>query len=265
MPSRLLREGILTSERIDQLDASAEVFYRRLMSKVDDFGLFDARLSILRSSLYPLRVDRVREADIARWIAACETAGVIALYVHAGKPFGQMVDTGWQTRSEPKHPLPPWGKGEPTRTVENTCSQPETPVPVFGVVVEDEVDISAAPAGADLFEQFWKAYPKKRAKHDAIRAFKRRKPDDALLKAMLLAIAAQLATEDWQKDAGKFIPHPATWLNDGRWLDDVAPIRLASVPSKGMDQTSAWLASEAEHRAEVARQAAARRAAKEAA
>lgn len=133
MPTRLLREGILSSERIDQLDAAAEVFYRRLMSKVDDHGLYDARPSILRASLYPLRVDRVREADIARWIAACEKAGVIALYQHDGKPFLQMMDTRWKARAEPKFPL---------RTVENTCSQPGTPVPVvvFGVVDEDVGD-----------------------------------------------------------------------------------------------------------------------------
>lgn len=120
----------MSSERIDLLDAPAEVFYRRLMSKVDDHGLYDARPSILRASLYPLRVDRVREADITRWIAACEKAGVIALYQHDGKPYLQMIDTRWTARSEPKYPL---------RTVENTCSQPGTPVPVVvvGVVVED--------------------------------------------------------------------------------------------------------------------------------
>lgn len=132
MPSRLLREGILTSERVDLLDAAAEVFYRRLMSKVDDHGLYDARPSILRSSLYPLRVDRVREADITRWIAACEKAGVIALYEHDGKPYLQMLDTRWIARSEPKFP--------PPSTTENSCAQPQTPVPVFGdvVVVEDD-------------------------------------------------------------------------------------------------------------------------------
>jgi hypothetical protein len=130
MPSRLIREGILTSERVDLLDAPSEVFYRRLMSKVDDHGLYDARPSVLRASLYPLRVDRVREADISRSIAACEKAGLIALYVDAGKPYLQMLDTRWTARSEPKYPL---------RTVENTCAQPGTSVPVVvvGVVVED--------------------------------------------------------------------------------------------------------------------------------
>lgn len=134
MPSRLLREGILDSDRIEKLDWASEVFYRRLMSKVDDHGLFDARPSTLRTSLYPLRVDRVREADIARWIAACEMAGVIALYVIRGKPYGQMVDTRWQTRSQPKFPTPPWGNSEPPITTVCDRSQLQTPVDldVFG-------------------------------------------------------------------------------------------------------------------------------------
>lgn len=128
----------MSSDRVEQLDPPAEVFYRRLMSKVDDFGLYDARPSILRASLYPLRIDRVREADITRWIAACEKAGLIALYQHDGKPFMQMLDTEWQTRSEPKFDLPPWGKGRYADWIANNCLQPFSPVTVFGGVVEDE-------------------------------------------------------------------------------------------------------------------------------
>ena len=210
MPTRLIREGILTSERIDLLDAPAEVFYRRLMSKVDDHGLYDARPSILRSSLFPLRVDRVREADITRWMAACQKAGVIALYQHDGKPYLQMVDTRWQARSEPKYPLP----------AANSCFQPQTPVPVFGVgVVVGDVDM-AAPVGAKLFDEFWAEYPKKVGKDAARKAFDKRKPSRDLLVRMLASIRAQAQTLAWQKDGGQFIPHPATWLNEGRWQDE---------------------------------------------
>lgn len=127
MPTRLLREGILSSDRIEQLDAPTEVFYRRLMSKVDDHGLYDARPSMLRASLYPLRIDRVREADISRWIAACEKAGLIVLYEADGKPYLKMLDTRWQARAEAKFPLPPV----------NGCKQVKTPVPVVVVGVED--------------------------------------------------------------------------------------------------------------------------------
>jgi hypothetical protein len=137
MPTRLLREGILSSERVDQLDWPAEVFYRRLMSKVDDHGLYDARPSILRASLYPLKVDRVREADISRWIAACEKAGVIALYSAGGKPYLKMLDTRWQVRAEPKFPLPPENIREQVLTAVHLD------VGVVGVEVVDEVNPDA--------------------------------------------------------------------------------------------------------------------------
>jgi uncharacterized phage protein (TIGR02220 family) len=137
MPTRLLREGILSSERVDQLDWQAEVFYRRLMSKVDDHGLYDARLSMLRSSLYPLRVDRVREADISRWMAACQKAGLIVLYEADGKPFLKMVDTNWKTRSDPKYPLP----------TESSCKQEKTTVNTSTVVEVGVVDEGKALSG----------------------------------------------------------------------------------------------------------------------
>lgn len=137
MPSRLIREGILTSDRVDELDYGAEVFYRRLLSKVDDHGLYDARPAILRASLYPLRLDRVREADIVRWIAACVKADLIVLYEAGGKSYMQVLRTGWQARSEPKYPPPPTGIGEPPAGVVNGCKQVKTPVPVDVDVVVD--------------------------------------------------------------------------------------------------------------------------------
>jgi hypothetical protein len=240
VPSRLLREGILTSERIDQLDATAEVFYRRLMSKVDDFGLFDARPAILRSSLFPLRVDRVREADIARWIAACEMAGVIALYSHAGKPYGQMVDTGWQTRSEPKHPLPPWGKEQAPRTGENKCEQPQTPVPVFGVVVGDGDVPPVRWRSGDGFEEFYTAYPKKKKRPEALKAWDKLKPDAELRKRMLRAVSEQRKTPQWQKDGGQFIPYPASWLNAEGW-NDSTEVQLLASESSGVQESNELL------------------------
>jgi hypothetical protein len=125
MPTRILREGILTSDRVDQLDWPAEVFYRRLMSKVDDHGLYDARPSMLRATLYPLRVDRVREADISRWMATCQKAGLIVLYEAGGKSFLKMLYTRWEKRGAAKYPQPPPECEQPLAT-ENSCTQPLT-------------------------------------------------------------------------------------------------------------------------------------------
>lgn len=110
MPSRILREGILTSDRIDSLSPPAEVFYRRLMSVVDDYGRFDGRPGLLRVSCFPLRVDTVREADISRWIAECVKAGVIALYAVDGKRYLEMQDFKQQVRAKSKYPPPDDGQ-----------------------------------------------------------------------------------------------------------------------------------------------------------
>lgn len=135
MPTRLLREGILDSERVCSLSFPAEVFYRRLMSVVDDFGRFDGRASVLRSRLYPLQTDKVREADISRWIAECEKAGLIALYAVAGKPYILFGNLGTARAKESKYPPPPAGEITSARTCtqtqadENDCTQTRADVP----------------------------------------------------------------------------------------------------------------------------------------
>lgn len=106
MPTRLIRDGILTSERISSLSWEAEVFYRRLMSVADDYGLYDARVSILRSALYPLQLDKMSECNIQRSLAACEASGLILLYSYSGKPFLMIRDFGQQGKTVPKWPLP---------------------------------------------------------------------------------------------------------------------------------------------------------------
>jgi len=71
------------------------------------------------------------------------------------------------------------------------------------------------------FAQFWEAYPKKRSKGQAEKAFKKLKPDDSLLQTILDKIELLKLTDDWKKDKGQFIPYPATWLNAKGWEDEI--------------------------------------------
>ena len=108
MPERILRPEILTSERINQLDWEQEVFYRRLMSVVDDYGRFDARPSILRAALYPLAIERVREANVQRSLRGCVAAGLVRLYSSSGKAFLEVADFRQRMRAaSSKYPPPP--------------------------------------------------------------------------------------------------------------------------------------------------------------
>lgn len=106
MPSRILREGILDSDRVNSLSWDCEVFYRRLMSVVDDFGRFDGRTSILKARLYALKPS-TRETDISRWIAQCVEAGLIALYQVEQKPYILYLNLGEPRAKFSKYPPPP--------------------------------------------------------------------------------------------------------------------------------------------------------------
>lgn len=220
MPDRIVRAGILTSDSVNALSWPAEVLYRRLHSVVDDYGRYDGRSSMLRAHLYPLKIDKVSEADVGKWLTECVTAGLVSLYRVAGRPYVEVLKFGARVRAETsKWPSPDDADVQP-QTSADICPQPHANAPVFVSVVDVVVDTPKAPKGADgRFEEFWKAYPNKTGKDAARRAFEKRKPDAALLAQMLAAIAAQKAGPKWLKDAGQYIPNPATWLNQGRWAD----------------------------------------------
>ena len=38
---------------------------------------------------------------------------------------------------------------------------------------------------------------------------------------MIQAVEKQKQSTQWQRDGGQYIPHPATWLNQERWEDEV--------------------------------------------
>lgn len=73
------------------------------------------------------------------------------------------------------------------------------------------------PARDADFDLFWAAYPKKKAKGDAQKAFKKVK---APIGVILSAVEKQKQSEQWRRDGGRFIPYPATWLNGQRWEDE---------------------------------------------
>lgn len=107
----------------------------------------------------------------------------------------------------------------------------ETPAPVPAVA---QADLAPAKAkkntGVDAdFEEFYAAYPRHVGKEAARRAFvkavkNKAKASDIVEGARRYAAATAAAGTET-----RFIAHPATWLNAGRWSDDMqdaAPVEL---------------------------------------
>ena len=70
------------------------------------------------------------------------------------------------------------------------------------------------------FEAFWSAYPRKKKKRDALKAWSAIKPSDELVAKILVEVERSRMSRDWRKQAGQFIPYPATWLRADGWEDD---------------------------------------------
>jgi hypothetical protein len=258
MPNRIVREAINNSERVDRLSLHAEVFYRRLLNVVDDYGRFDARPSMLLAACYPLRAGKMLPDDVESALYEC-TKGekpLVILYALEGKRFLEVQDFRQQIRSKAsKYPDPPSTTGK-----SNTpdCAATATHVPsICTLYSESESEsytcASAAHAGLppdveqsgeitdagevdpakDLsaavlsdsdearFDAFWKKYStwRNRDKKRARAAFMRVVRTEALFEAVLAALDAQ-TPEMMERPADKR-PYAETWINGERWKDQV--------------------------------------------
>jgi hypothetical protein len=138
MPTRILRDGILTSERVNELGAVEEVFYRRLMSVVDDHGRFYGNPALIRAACFPLKLDKVSDSDIGKWLLVTEKAGLVRQYLATdGKRYLQLIDFGQRVQAKSKFPSP---DDEPQKFTVIHGGKPEDTVNNGLVVGEDGVE-----------------------------------------------------------------------------------------------------------------------------
>lgn len=106
VPNRILRDGILRSEAVAQLSPQAELFYRRLMSVVDDFGRYYARPELLLSDCYPIRPTWADVEAITLWLAECRQFGLVVVYKVNGVVFLEVARFGQRLRADQRSKFP---------------------------------------------------------------------------------------------------------------------------------------------------------------
>jgi len=88
---------------------------------------------------------------------------------------------------------------------------------------DDIVEVSVLMSGkkpkidSKGFDEFWAIYPRKHQKKLAQAAWSKIKLTDELFEKILEAVRQECLSEQWQRDGGKWIPLPSTWLNQERW------------------------------------------------
>ena len=72
----------------------------------------------------------------------------------------------------------------------------------------------------EMFNAFWKAYPKKQKRAVALKCWQKLKVDDELFAEIMAGLDRLKQSRQWREQDGKFIPMPSTFLNERRWEDE---------------------------------------------
>jgi len=242
MPNRIIKESICTSENIDQLSAFQETFFYRLIVNCDDYGRMDGRPKVLSSRLFPLR--DIKLSQITDALNALLAAELIILYEKDGHPYLQMKTWDHHQTIRAKKSKYPDINDENVQisTSEIICKQMNADAskcsrnPIQSNPIQSESNPNPKRTKVrstetdELFDTFWKEYPKKVKKPDAIKAWNKipplTDPHD-----VIEGVLRWKKSDQWTRDGGRYIPNPATWLNARQWEDEVQETSNTTKPS----------------------------------
>lgn len=212
---RTIKPEFFTSEDIVALSPFARLLYIALWCEADREGRLFWKPKTFKIRYFP--------ADDLKIDALCEellASGIVELYDNGLAHIPMFLKHQHVNPRESKSELPEPGKKKPR--VDDASTTRESRDSDAQVGREGKEGKIHASVDA-LFGRFYEAYPKKKSRGDAEKAWAKIKPDEHLAEQILQAVLRAKTSADWLKDNGQFIPYPASWLNAKGWLDAVAP------------------------------------------
>lgn len=237
--SRNIKPGFFSNEDLADLDFAARLLFIGMWTEADREGRLEDRPKRLKMALFP--ADNV---DIDGMLEALELKGFIRRYEASGVKAIQVVN--WSKHQNPHvkeaaSTIPAEGQHQPVQgehgesTGQAPCENSSFPADSLSLDSLNLIPDSLTPSSEsleDLFDRFWRLYPRKVGKANAQKAWGKLKVHSALFDRMAAALAVWSVSADWTKDGGQFIPHPATWLNGKRWEDELpVPANVHHLPT----------------------------------
>jgi 5-methylcytosine-specific restriction endonuclease McrA len=101
-----------------------------------------------------------------------------------------------------------------------------------GTGIREHDIVRSAPPDLNLAESIYAAYPRKVAKPAALRAINSALKTTSAADLLAKTTAYAEAVASWPDADAKFVPHPATWYNQQRYLDDPSEWRRGNTVAK---------------------------------
>lgn len=227
--ARNIKPALFKNEVLGVADPLLTLLFEGLWLLADRDGRLEDRPMRIKAEIFPYR-EGINIDQMLDWL---DEKDFIVRYSVDGKRYIQIENfTKHQNphKNEPSSEIPSVSDGCVRSEKIGTSSEKIGSAPADSLstdslnLIPDPLTAQAqqvAPSSGELFDRFWKLYPNKKCKDKASKAWAKLKVDADLFAKITAGLAAQVASPDWRKDGGQYIPHPTTWLNGKRWEDEV--------------------------------------------
>ena len=220
MRSRNLKPGFFKNEILAECDPLTRLLFQGLWCMADREGRLEYRPRRIKAEILPYD-----KCDVVASLTRLRDLGFIICYPADPVRFIQVVNF---TKHQNCH-IKEQASTIPTPCEHDACTVQKLPLTEsLFPLTESLLPQPAARCLTDTFETFWKAYPKKKSRGQAEKVWLKINPDEQLLAKMIAIIERAKKSEEWIKEKGKYIPHPATWLNAKGWEDEETEVHPLS-------------------------------------
>lgn len=257
MRIRTIKPAFWTNEKMARLPDFARLLAIGLLNYADDHGYFWANPLLVRGALFPFEEDSTK---VLKGLSQLASEGFIRLgKTPDGRDCGVVVNfTTHQRVDKPQkseiQPLATFEEGSkkvprmvqdqsalerkgkegngkdispPADAGATEAGEPELEFPVPPVAAPPAPaeppppEPETPPKPAISAETIYDAYPRKEGRQDALKAIAKAIKHHPPAKLLERTRAYAAAVAEWPpEDNPRFIPHPATWFNGGRYDDD---------------------------------------------
>jgi hypothetical protein len=228
--TRNLKPGFFTNDRLADIDPLGRLLFQGLWCVADREGRLEDRPRKLKVTILPYD-----DCDINALLDELQNGGFILRYTADENQYIQVL--AFERHQHPhqrehESAIPAPDKPESSRALTlNPSSLTLNPDKCANATSDATADATPEkrteppaerqPAADSGFDEFWLAYPKKRDKAKAKKAYLKA-VKTVSLHTMLAALSRQKRSADWVKEGGKYVPYPSSWLNGERWDDEVS-------------------------------------------
>lgn len=239
--ARNIKPGFYQNDQLAECSVWARLIFPGLWMLADREGRLEDRPARLKATLLPYDAQ-----NVDKLLGELHLRGFIRRYQIGGSKYIQIVNFCKHQNPHIKEPAstipapppggadtgPDWDESgartgqEPDANssgpadsllplTSSLLPHPESPIPH-----PDSLTPSTPETGPDGFDTFWQAWPKKVARSAAMRAWKKLRPSHELQATILADVAERADSEDWTKEARRYMPHASSYLAGHRWEDE---------------------------------------------